>query len=129
MLIRILLLLGLGATGWLVFLRRNRLPFHIVTVLVPLGVGGIAVVFPESANDIAHFAGVGRGADLITYIAIVGVMFVLNLLGGPKPVSCAPPSAPPSAQRAHSQGSRTLARGRPARQGPERAGADSGRRG
>ncbi len=77
MLIRILLLIGLGATGWLVFLRRNRLPFHIVTVFLLLGVGGIAVLFPELANDLAHFAGVGRGADLITYIAIVGVMFVL----------------------------------------------------
>jgi hypothetical protein len=38
----------------------------------------------------------------------------------------APSSIPPSAQRAHSQGGRTLARGRPARQGPER-GTDSGR--
>ena len=40
----------------------------------------------------------------------------------------APSPIPPSAQRAHSQGGRTLARGRPARQGPERAGTDSGRR-
>jgi hypothetical protein len=77
MIIRILLLIGLGATGWLVFLRRNRLPFHIVTVFLLLGLGAVAVVLPELANDIAHFAGVGRGADLITYIAIVGVMFVL----------------------------------------------------
>lgn len=77
MLIRILLLIGLGATGWLVFLRRNRLPFHIVTVFGLLGVGAVAVVFPELATDLAHFVGVGRGADLITYIAIVGVMFVL----------------------------------------------------
>ena len=35
---------------------------------------------------------------------------------------------PTSAQRAHSQGGRTLACGRPARQGPARAGTDSGRR-
>lgn len=77
MLIRILLLLGLAAIAWLVFLRRNRLPFHIVTVFLLIGAGGIAVVFPEIANDIAHFVGVGRGADLITYIAIVVAMFVL----------------------------------------------------
>lgn len=32
------------------------------------------------------------------------------------------PRALPSAQRAHSQGGRTLARGRPARQAPERPG-------
>lgn len=77
MIIRILLLLGLGAIGWLVFLRRNRLPFHIVTVFLMLGAGGVAVVFPELANDLAHFVGVGRGADLLTYLAIVGVLFVL----------------------------------------------------
>jgi hypothetical protein len=52
-------------------------PFHIVTVFVLLGVGAVAVVFPELATALAHFVGVGRGADLITYIAIVGVMFAL----------------------------------------------------
>jgi len=77
MIIRILLLLGLGAIGWLVFLRRNRLPFHIVIVFLMLGTGGVAVVFPELANEIAHFVGVGRGADLLAYLAIVGVLFVL----------------------------------------------------
>ena len=77
MIIRILLLLGLGAIGWLVFLRRNRLPFHIVTVFGMLGAGAVAVVFPELTNDLADFVGVGRGADLVTYLAIVGVLFVL----------------------------------------------------
>jgi hypothetical protein len=39
-----------------------------------------------------------------------------------------PSPIPPSAQQPHFHGGRTLARGRPARQGPERAGTDSGRR-
>lgn len=77
MIIRILLLGGLGAVGWFVFRRRNRLPFHILTVFILLVAGALAVVFPESTNDIAHMVGVGRGADMITYIAIVAVMFVL----------------------------------------------------
>ncbi|MBS1121806.1 MAG: hypothetical protein H6Q90_4034 [Deltaproteobacteria bacterium] len=77
MIIRILLLSGLAAIGWLVFLRRNRLPVHIFTVFVMLGAGAVAVVFPESTNDIAHFVGVGRGADLITYVFGVVVLFVL----------------------------------------------------
>ena len=42
------------------------------------------------------------------------------IVGGAKPVS-RPLPIPPSAQRAHSQGGRTLARGGPARQGPGRA--------
>lgn len=77
MIIRILLLAGLAATGWFVFLRRNRLPFNIVIVFAMLGVGAVAVVFPELTNKVAHFAGVGRGADLIAYLVTVLVLFVL----------------------------------------------------
>lgn len=77
MIIRILLLLGLAATGWLIFLRRNRLPVHILTVFFMLVAGAVAVVFPETANEAAHLVGVGRGADLVMYTAVVAVMFVL----------------------------------------------------
>ena len=77
MIIRILLLSALVAIGWLVFLRRNRLPFHIVIVFAMLGAGAAAVIFPEQTNVVAHFVGVGRGADLITYVIEVTVLFVL----------------------------------------------------
>ncbi|HWO27063.1 MAG TPA: DUF2304 domain-containing protein [Kofleriaceae bacterium] len=77
MIIRVLLLAGLAAIGYLVFLRRNRLPFHIVTVFGMLGAGGLAVIFPDATNDIAHYVGVSRGADLITYLLEVTVMLVL----------------------------------------------------
>jgi hypothetical protein len=78
MIIRALLLLGLAATGWLVFIRRNKLPFHIVLVFLLLGVGAAAVLAPESTlDDIAHAFGVGRGVDLITYVFEVSVLFVL----------------------------------------------------
>jgi len=77
MIIRILLLLGLAAVGWLVFLRRNKMPFHIITVFALLAAGAVAVVVPETTDEIAHFVGVGRGADLVTYMSIVAVLFVL----------------------------------------------------
>jgi hypothetical protein len=77
MIIRILLLFGLAATGWLVFLRRNRLPLHIMLVFLLLAVGGAAVLFPNLTQDAAELVGVGRGADLVTYISIVAMMFVL----------------------------------------------------
>ncbi|HEX4418950.1 MAG TPA: DUF2304 domain-containing protein [Kofleriaceae bacterium] len=77
MIIRILLLLGLGATGWFVFLRRNRLPVHIMTVFALIAAGAVAVLFPETTQHAADLVGVGRGTDLITYIAIVAVLFVL----------------------------------------------------
>ena len=78
MIIRILLLGGLAATGWLVFLRRNKLPFHIVIVFLLLALGAAAVLAPEATlDDIAHAFGVGRGVDLITYVFEVVTLFVL----------------------------------------------------
>jgi hypothetical protein len=77
MIIRILLLLGLGAIGFFIFLRRNRLPIHIMTVFLLIAAGAVAVIFPDITQDAANVVGVGRGADLVMYIAIVAVMFVL----------------------------------------------------
>jgi hypothetical protein len=76
MIIRILLLALLAVIGWRFFIRRNRLPVHIIVVALVLGLAALAVVFPESTNDIAHAVGVGRGADLITYLVEVGLLFV-----------------------------------------------------
>jgi len=77
MIIRILLLAGLAATGWLVFLRRTRLPFHIVIVFALLVVAAIAVIFPDITAEAAQLVGVGRGSDLVTYMVEVGTLFVL----------------------------------------------------
>ena len=77
MIIRVLLLSGLAAIGWLVFLRRNRLPFHIVTVFALLAVAAIAVVFPDLTADAAQLVGVGRGVDLVTYLVEIGTLFML----------------------------------------------------
>jgi small membrane protein len=76
-LIRVIILSGLAAIGYLVFVRRNRLPFHIVTVFALLGAGAAAVMFPGATDDIAHYVGVGRGVDLITYILELAVIYVL----------------------------------------------------
>lgn len=77
MIIRILMLSGLAAIGYLVFLRRNKLPFHIMTVFVILGAGALAVLFPEDTDVIANYVGVGRGVDLIMYLFEVAAIFVL----------------------------------------------------
>ena len=77
MIIRILLIAGLSAIGFFVFLRRNKLPFHIMTVFLLLAAGAVAVIVPNMTSEVAQFVGVGRGADLVTYIAIIAVMFVL----------------------------------------------------
>jgi small membrane protein len=77
MIIRVLLLSGLAAIGWLVFLRRSKLPFHIVLVLVMLGAGVWMVLFPDHTDAVANYMGVGRGADLVSYLFEITAMFVL----------------------------------------------------
>jgi small membrane protein len=77
MIIRVLLLLGLAAIGWFVFLRRNRLPLHIMTVFALLAVAAVAVVFPDVTQRAAELVGVGRGTDLVLYLSVVGMSFVL----------------------------------------------------
>lgn len=77
MIIRLLMLSGLTAIGWLVFLRRNKLPIHIVIVFGLLGAGAWAVLFPDQTDIIANYVGVGRGVDLITYLFEITAMFVL----------------------------------------------------
>jgi small membrane protein len=78
MIIRALLLLALAAIGFFVFLRRNKLPFHIMIMFVMLGVGATAILAPEETlDDIALAFGVGRGVDLIMYLVDVATIFVL----------------------------------------------------
>lgn len=77
MIIRVILLSAFAAIGWFVFLRRNRLPFHIVIVFAMLAAGAAAVVFPEHTDVVANYIGIGRGVDLIGYLIDVIVLFVL----------------------------------------------------
>lgn len=77
MIIRFLMLSGLAAIGWLVFLRRNKLPIHLMVVFALLGTGAWAVLFPDQTDIIANYVGVGRGVDLITYLFEITAMFVL----------------------------------------------------
>jgi hypothetical protein len=39
----------------------------------------IAVIFPNTTNDVAHVVGVGRGADLLLYLTVVAfILYVLH---------------------------------------------------
>jgi len=76
-LIRLLLLGALGLIGYQVFLRRRRLPVHIVLVLGMLLLAGLAVLFPDMTTVVANRLGVGRGADLVNYLVEVGLLFIV----------------------------------------------------
>ena len=40
-------------------------------------IGGAAVIFPDSTGRIAEIVGVGRGVDVVVYIAVVVLFFLL----------------------------------------------------
>jgi hypothetical protein len=77
MIIRVILLSAFAAIGWFVFLKRNRLPFHIMIVFAMIAAGAVAVVFPEYTDVVANWVGIGRGVDLIMYVVDITVLFVL----------------------------------------------------
>jgi hypothetical protein len=77
MIFRGILIALLVAIGWFVFLKRNRLPFHIVTMFALLAAGAVAIVLIEYTDEFAQSIGVGTGADLIVYLLLVVILFVL----------------------------------------------------
>ena len=58
---------------------RSQLLDSLAVVLIA-GVGIALVISPEMANGLAHLVGVGRGADLLMYTSLIGIMFLLILI-------------------------------------------------
>lgn len=54
-----------------VFGQRSKSPLVSLIVTIACLFGMVASVFPNLTNDLAHWVGVGRGADLLFYSWIV----------------------------------------------------------
>ena len=71
------ILIGLLFASFLVYFTRLRsrlLDRIIVTVII---IGGIVlVIWPELSQLLASRLGVGRGADMVLYLGLVGLIFV-----------------------------------------------------
>lgn len=76
MILRIVLLAGIAAAGYHFFLRRTRLPVHITLLFVLLATAAVFVARPDLSDPIARGLGVERGADLVVYLVVVGLLFV-----------------------------------------------------
>jgi len=48
----------------------------LIWLLVWLAVGSVAV-YPEGSTRLAHALGVGRGTDLLTYISLAAIFYML----------------------------------------------------
>jgi hypothetical protein len=51
-----------------------------ILIFLFLAAGLIFIFFPELSNKVAHFLGVGRGADMIFYISILFFAFLIMKL-------------------------------------------------
>jgi small membrane protein len=79
-LIQIILLIGLLAILVSYFRWFRTAAFDKLLIVLILLTGIVFVISPELTNTIAHKLGVGRGADLLFYLAIVGFGYALLLL-------------------------------------------------
>jgi hypothetical protein len=74
--IQIVLILAVLAIAVLYFNRlRTRLWDRVIFFVVAL-LGVVMVARPDWANAVAHYFGVGRGADLLVYLGFSGLVFL-----------------------------------------------------
>lgn len=61
--------------------RRLRSSYvDAIMILLFMAAGLVFIFFPELSNRVAHFLGVGRGADMIFYISILFFAFLIMKL-------------------------------------------------
>lgn len=69
--IKILLLIPLLGLMVLFITRLRNRTFYRLTLILISGIGTLFVLFPSLTDRLANLLGVGRGADLVTYLFII----------------------------------------------------------
>jgi len=76
-----LILGSMLAFAVVLYFRRFRTRLMDRLIVLSLGLFGMLLVLvPEWANLLAHLVGVGRGADLILYLGLLGLAFLCLVL-------------------------------------------------
>ena len=75
--IQVALTAGVIIIGLYMYLRLRSTLFDVLLILLFIGAGTFLILFPDYANRIAHWAGVGRGADLMFYLGILFLFFLI----------------------------------------------------
>lgn len=74
-------ILGLAGVAFAILLigaayRRGRVSrFGLLLWIAVWGAGGWAIAVPEATARVARWLGIGRGADLVFYLAILAALF------------------------------------------------------
>ena len=76
-LIQVILTVGLLFIGMYMYVRLRSSLFDVVLIFVFIVAGILLVLFPETTSDIAHWAGVGRGVDLMFYLGFLFLFFII----------------------------------------------------
>ena len=69
--IKIILLIPLVALIVILLPRLKNKTFYRLMLVAISGIGILFVLFPSITDRLAHFVGVGRGADLVTYLFMI----------------------------------------------------------
>ncbi len=76
-LIQILLTLCIVFIAIYIYIRLRSTLFDVILILIFVCAGVFFVFFPDTTTEIAHYAGVSRGADLLFYFAILFLFFLI----------------------------------------------------
>ena len=75
--IQIILTIGVALIAIYMYLRLRSSFFDVILIVLFFALGVFFVFFPESTTDIAHWVGVSRGADLLSYSGIMFLFFLI----------------------------------------------------
>ena len=75
--IQVLLTICIALIAIYMYIRLRSSIFDIVLIVVFFLAGTFFVLFPDTTNDIAHFVGVSKGANLFLYTAILFLFFLI----------------------------------------------------
>ena len=75
--IKILLITGTIFVGLYFFMRLRNSLFDLLLLFLLITAAIIFVIFPDLTNQLAHWLGVGRGADLVFYVSILIFWFAI----------------------------------------------------
>ena len=76
-LIQVVLTAGIVIIAAYMYLRLRSSILDVILILVFLITGVVFVMFNEVTDVIAHFLGISRGADMIFYLGILFLFFLI----------------------------------------------------
>lgn len=78
--IQVVLALGILVIGYYSYLKLRSSYVDAILIFLLMATGLVFVFFPDLSTRVAHFIGVGRGADMIFYVSILFLAFLIMKL-------------------------------------------------